>query len=293
MARLGHRVHRVDPHQRSGAPHEGGRRVLLHRAARRVDGVLRRHFHRRRHRPAVGARQPHARAHEQLVPLREALRGHHRVHRLHGHQVLVGRYRQGALVQVLPVRHRGHQHPHRRGQRLRERHPRLGHHLGVLRGRHAVRRLAQRVQRRGGHHQHRLHDRLVRHLHFQEAPGHAVAGHDLGVHHRLRPVELLLHLQLPAHALLVLRPGPAAGPHRGGVLLEQRRLDPEPRVHTGHLVHVRPVRAGVPGLQRVQRAVGEQPEREPGRVRHRASGQHRRVRLHHVPRQEAQGEPGT
>ena len=102
----------------------------------------------------------------------------------------------------------------------------------------------------------------------------------------LRPVELL-HPQLPAHALLVLRPGPAAGPHRGGVLLEQRRLDPEPRVHTGHLVHVRPVHCQRSGLQRVQRAVGEQPEREPGHVvRHRASGQHRRVRLHHVPRQE-------
>ena len=53
-----------------------------------------------------GRSTTHARAHEQLVPLREALRGHHRVHRLHGHQVLVGRYRQGALVQVLPVRHR-------------------------------------------------------------------------------------------------------------------------------------------------------------------------------------------
>ena len=77
---------------------------------------------------------------------------------------------------------------------------------------------------------------------------------------------------------------PAAGPHRGGVLLEQGRLDPEPRVHPGLLVHVRAGVPRVPGLQRVQRAVGEQPEREPGRVGHRAAGQHRCVRLHHVPR---------
>ena len=146
--------------------------------------------------------QPHVPAHEQLVPLRKALRGHHRLHRLHGAQVQVGQDRQVALVQVLPVRHRGHQHPHRRGERLRKRHSRLGHHLGVLRGRHALRRLAQRVQRRGRPHQHRLHDRLVRHLRFQEEAGHAVARHDVGVHPGLRPVELLLHLQLPAHALV-------------------------------------------------------------------------------------------
>ena len=51
---------------------------------------------------------------------------------------------------------------------------------------------------------------------------------DLGLHHRLRYLELLLHLQLPAHPLLVLRSGAAAGPHLCQPLLEQGRLDPEP-----------------------------------------------------------------
>ena len=107
------------------------------------------------------------------------------------------------------------------------------------RRRDPVRWLAQRLQRRGRPAQHLLHDRLVRHLRLQEEGRHALAGHDLGVHRGLRPVELLLHLQLPAHPRLVLRPGAAAGTHRGQLLLEQGRLDSEPRQHAGHLVHVR------------------------------------------------------
>lgn len=65
----------------------------------------------------------------------------------------------------------------------------------------------------------------------------------LGIHRRIRYLELLLHLQLPADPLLVLRPRAAARPDRGELLLEQGRLDSEPRQHARHLVHVR---AGVP-----------------------------------------------
>ena len=66
--------------------------------------------------------------------------------------------------------------------RLRIRHPRLGHHVGLQRRRDAVRRLAQRIQRRCRPAEHLLHDRLVGHLRVQEEAGHALAGHDLGVH---------------------------------------------------------------------------------------------------------------
>ncbi len=74
------------------------------------------------------------------------------------------------LVQGLPLRHRGHQHPHRRGERSRAPAPSAprGFTEGVT---------TQRVQRHRGPAQHRLHDRLVRHY----ASGHAVARHDLGV----------------------------------------------------------------------------------------------------------------
>ncbi len=111
-------------------------------------------------------------------------------------------------------------------------------HLGHVRRCYAVGRLEQRVQRHRRYHQHLLHDRLVRHLHLQEAPGYAVARHDVGLHHRLRHLELLLHLQLPAHPLLVLRLCAAAGAHRRRLYLEQGRLGPEPRLYAGHLVHV-------------------------------------------------------
>ncbi len=53
------------------------------------------------------------------------LRGHRRLHRLHCPQIQVGIDRQGALVQVLPVRDRRHQHPDCRSVRLRMRHPPL------------------------------------------------------------------------------------------------------------------------------------------------------------------------
>ena len=52
---------------------------------------------------------------------------------------------------------------------------RLGHHMGFHRRRDAVWRLAQCVQRRCRPDQHRLHDRLVRHLRVKEEAGHAVA----------------------------------------------------------------------------------------------------------------------
>ena len=56
-------------------------------------------------------------------------------------------------------------------------------------------------------------------------------------------------------------------PDGGRPHLEQGRLDSEPRVHAGHLVHVR---AGVPHVRQdysmFSHPVGEQPEREPDRV---------------------------
>ena len=239
----------------------------------------------------MGADQPDLRAHDQLVPLCETVRSDRGMHRLHGTQVQVGRHRQIRMVQMLPVRNRGHQHPHRRGFRLRIRDPRMGHHLGLHRRRDAHGRLAQRVQRRGGPHQHRLHDRMVRHLRVEEEAGHALARHDVGVHRSLRPVELLLHLQLPAHPLVVLRSGAAACTDRRQLLLEQGRLDSEPRQHTRHLVHVRAGVPCLPGRVQVRRAVGEQPEREPDRVDHRTRGERARIRLYHVPCQEAACEP--
>ena len=123
----------------------------------------------------MGAQQSDLRAYDQLVPLCQAICGHRRLHRLHGTQIQVGQDRQIRMVQVLPVRDRGHQHSYRRGLRLRIGHSRLGHHMGFHRRRDVVWRLAQCVQRRCRPDQHRLHDRLVRHLRVKEEAGHAVA----------------------------------------------------------------------------------------------------------------------
>ena len=101
---------------------------------------------------------------------------------------------------------------------------------------------------------------------------------------RLRPVELLLHLQLPAYAFLVLRPGAAFGPHRRQCALEQGRLDPEPRLHACHLVHVLPGRPHVRQRLHLRRQLREQPEHQPRGLHHRASGEHCRSRLHRIPR---------
>ena len=84
---------------------------------------------------------------------------------------------------------------------------------------------------------------------------------------------------LPTHSW-VLRPCTAAGAHRGQLLLEQGRLDPESRQYIGHLVHVRAGIPDVPGLLRVLHPVREQPEREPCGVPNRASGQRVGTRLH-------------
>ena len=115
-----------------------------------------------------------------------------------------GKDRQGALVPRMAVCDRRHQHLDRRRVRLRERLSLLcpGRvHLGHLRRCHAAGRLEQRVQRHRRSHQHLLHDRLVERLRLRGSDRHAVARHDLGLHHRLRYLELLLHLQLPAHPL--------------------------------------------------------------------------------------------
>lgn len=64
-----------------------GAHRLLHRRAAGAHGVLRYCRVATTSAPAwrrLGAQQPHVPAHEQLVPLREALRRHHRVHRFHG-----------------------------------------------------------------------------------------------------------------------------------------------------------------------------------------------------------------
>ena len=58
----------------------------------------------------------------------------------------------------------------------------------------ALRRLVELGQRHRRHPQHPLHDRLVGHLLLQKAAGYALAGHDHPLHHRLRPVELRVHL---------------------------------------------------------------------------------------------------
>ena len=277
--------------QRTGPPHQNRWRYRLPRHTGRADRLLHHHLHGRRHGCRLGPQQPDLRTHDQLVPLCQAVRGHHRLHRFHGPQIQVGIHRQIALVQVLPVRDRGHQHPHCRSVRLRIRHPRLGHHVDLHRRRDPVRWLAQRLQRRGRPAQHLLHDRLVRHLRLQEEGRHALAGHDLGVHRGLRPVELLLHLQLPAHPRLVLRPGAAAGTHRGQLLLEQGRLDSEPRQHAGHLVHVRAGVPDVPGLFHVLHPVREQSECEPCSLVNRVGGQCAGTWLHPATRQEAGHQP--
>ncbi len=182
MARPGDGAHRAHPAERIRPPHQGRRHLHVLRRLRRHDRLLPGRRDRRGHGRRVGAHEPHPHRHEQLVPLREGLRRHRGLHRLHDDQVLLDPSGPRPLVQGVPVRHRGHQYPHRRGERLRERHQGLGHHLGLHRGRGALRRHAQRAQRHCRPHQHRLHDRLVRHLHLQEARGHAVAGHDLGLH---------------------------------------------------------------------------------------------------------------
>ena len=169
------RPHRLDSAERVRTPDESRRPHRVRGRLRGHDRVLHRRRSRRGHGRRVGAQQPHAHRYEQLVPLREGVRGDRGMHRLHDAEVLLDENRPLPVVQVLPVRDRGHQHPDRGGQRLRERRARVRHHLGVHRRRRPLRRLAQRVQRHRGSAQHRLHDRLVRHLHLQEAPGHAVA----------------------------------------------------------------------------------------------------------------------
>ena len=170
MARPGDGAHRAHPAERVRPPHQGRRHLHVLRRLRRHDRLLPGRRDRCGVRCRVGRQQPHPHRHEQLVPLRQAVRRHRRLHRLHDAEVLTGaRSASSHWFKCLPLRHRGHQHPHRRGERLRERLPRLRHHVGFHRGRHALRRLAQRVQRHRRPAQHRLHDRLVRHLHLQEA----------------------------------------------------------------------------------------------------------------------------
>ena len=53
-------------------------------------------------------------AYERLVPLRQTVCGADRLYRLHDDQVQMG-HRCQALVQTLPVHHRGHQHSDSRG----------------------------------------------------------------------------------------------------------------------------------------------------------------------------------
>ncbi len=55
---------------------------------------------------------------------------------------------------------------------------------------------------------------------------------------------LVLHLQLPPHACVVLRPCPAARAHRRQLLLEQGRLDSEPREHPCSVVARTPLLCG-------------------------------------------------
>ena len=188
VAWLGPRVRWPHPRQRVRAPLQGWRTHHVRRPSHRHDRLLRGHRHRRVTGCRVGAQQPHARLPEQLVPLRQGLRGTRRLPGLHGHQVQVGQARPRPLVPRLAVRHRGHQHPDRGVLRLRERLPLLRarrDHLGHVRGRHAARRMEQRVQRHRRHHQHLLHDRLVERLRVQGRGGHALARHDVGLHHRL------------------------------------------------------------------------------------------------------------
>lgn len=93
------------------------------------------------------------------------------------------------------------------------------------------------------------------------------------------------------HACVVLRPCPAARAHRRQLLLEQGRLDSEPREHPCSVVHVRPGVPHVPGLQRLLRQLREQPERQSRRLPYRSHRERRRIRLHHAPCQEARREP--
>ena len=82
-----------------------------------------------------------------------------------------GKIGQVALVQGVPVRDRGHQHPDRGGERLRERHPcawdsSLGAPTRASRLTAAWHNVLNGMR---GLAQHPVHDRLVRHLHLQEA----------------------------------------------------------------------------------------------------------------------------
>ena len=185
---------------------------------------------------------------------------------------------------------RRHQHHDRRRVRLRERLSLLcpGRvHLGHLRRCYAAGRLEQRVQRHRRYHQHLLHDRLVERLRLRGSDRHAVARYDLGLHHRLRYLELLLHLQLPAHPLLVLRLCAAAGAHRRRLYLEQGRLDPEPRLYAGHLVHVCSGVPVLPGGVHLCDPLHARPRRRHRGLGRRAGRQRRRDRLRRLPRQEA------
>ena len=65
-------------------------------------------------------------------------------------------------------------------------------------------------------------------------------------------------------------------PTIAGLHLEQGRLDPEPRVHPGHVVHVLPDGPHVRQRLHLRCELGEQPQREPGRVAGGPRCQHRR-----------------
>ena len=126
----------------------------------------------------------------------------------------------------------------------------------------------------------------------QEEAGHAVARHDVGVHPEPMTCGTSAYTYncLPTHSWycgLALLLAPTVANH----LLEQGRLDPEPRLHAGPVVHVLPGSSHVRERLHLRGAVGEQPRREPGRFDSRPCSQRRRRRLRDLPRQEARCEP--
>ena len=144
-----------------------------------------------------------------------------------------------ALGAVLPAAHPGDQY--RRGG-----HPRLpGVRLRAVGGRRRREPLddigpVEHHERHRGHLEHPHHLRLVRHLHLEgSVEGHDLAGHDLGLDHRLRSLELRLHLQLHLGSLRLLRPGAAFGLHHPDVLHQARRVAAAPGADAGALDHVR------------------------------------------------------
>ncbi len=185
-----------------------------------------------------------------------------------------GKIGRSHWFKAFPLRHRGHQHPHRRGERLRERLPRLRQPRGFpprasrstaagttcFNGIAGLLNIACMTGWFGIYISKKRQDML-----WPDMTWVFIIAYDLWNF-------CYTYNCLPTHSwycgiALLLAPTIA------GLIWNKGGWIQKPRLHAFYLVHVLPDGADVRERLRLRRAVGEQPGREPGRVHRRAGGQ--------------------